>query len=160
MAPRRQEQLASDAGNLVRELFQRQMPQRLGEKIQPSTGQAEPGVAFRQLLGGAFGVTVMSLLQNQRAAQQIFPFLIFPQFFLAGIFNPIKVLPWYLAPFSLISPMRYAVDLLRGVVYTGRPEYDKIVLFSPLTNLVVMAAMFTGFLVLGTALFVRQETNR
>jgi ABC-2 type transport system permease protein len=59
-----------------------------------------------------------------------------------------------------MSPMRYAVDLLRGVVYTGRPEYDKIVLFSPLTNLAVMAAMFTTFLVLGTALFVRQETHR
>jgi ABC-2 type transport system permease protein len=112
------------------------------------------------LLGGAFGVAVMSLLQNQRAAQQIFPFLIFPQFFLAGIFNPIKVLPWYLLPFSLISPLRYAVDLLRGVAYTGRPEYDKVVLFNPLTNLLVMAVMFGGFLLIGTMVFVRQETNR
>jgi ABC-2 type transport system permease protein len=112
------------------------------------------------LLGGAFGVAVMSLLQNQRAAQQIFPFLIFPQFFLAGIFNPIKVLPWYLLPFSLMSPLRYAVDLLRGVAYTGRPEYDKVVLFNPLTNLLVMAAMFGGFLLVGTMMFVRQETNR
>lgn len=112
------------------------------------------------LLGAAFGVAAMSLLNNQRAAQQIFPFLVFPQFFLAGIFNPIKILPWYLAPFSLISPLRYAVDLLRGVAFSGRPEYDKVVLFSPLTNLVVMSAMFAGFLVLGTALFVRQETNR
>ena len=112
------------------------------------------------LLGAAFGVAAMSLLNNQRAAQQIFPFLVFPQFFLAGIFNPIKVLPWYLAPFSLISPLRYAVDLLRGVAFSGRPEYDKVVLFNPLTNLVVMSAMFAAFLVLGTALFVRQETNR
>jgi ABC-2 type transport system permease protein len=119
-----------------------------------------PTALLACLLGGSFGVAAMSLLNNQRTAQQIFPFLLFPQFFLAGIFNPIKVLPWYLLPFSLISPMRYAVDLLRGVVYTGRPEYDKVVLFSPLTNLAVMAAMFTGFLVLGTALFVRQETNR
>jgi len=111
-------------------------------------------------LGAAFGVSAMSLLNNQRAAQQIFPFLLFPQFFLAGIFNPIKILPWYLAPFSLISPMRYPVDLLRGVLYAGRPEYSKIVLFDPLTNLVVMAAMFVVFLVVGTALFVRQETNR
>jgi ABC-2 type transport system permease protein len=119
-----------------------------------------PAALIACLLGGAFGVAAMSLLNNQRAAQQIFPFLLFPQFFLAGIFNPIKVLPWYLEPFSLISPMRYAVDLLRGVVYTGRPEYDKIVLFSPLTNLLVMAAMFAAFLMVGTALFVRQETNR
>jgi ABC-2 type transport system permease protein len=112
------------------------------------------------LLGGAFGVAVMSLLQNQRAAQQIFPFLIFPQFFLAGIFNPIKVLPWYLLPLSLVSPLRYAVDLLRGVAYTGRPEYDKVVLFSPWTNLLVMTVMFGGFLLIGTMVFVRQETNR
>jgi ABC-2 type transport system permease protein len=119
-----------------------------------------PAALIACLLGGAFGVAAMSLLNNQRAAQQIFPFLLFPQFFLAGIFNPIKVLPWYLEPFSLISPMRYAVDLLRGVVYTGRPEYDKIVLLSPLTNLLVMAAMFAAFLLTGTALFVRQETNR
>jgi ABC-2 type transport system permease protein len=112
------------------------------------------------LVGGAFGVAGMSLLNNQRAAQQIFPFLLFPQFFLAGIFSPIKVLPWYLAPLSLISPMRYGVDLLRGVVYSGRPEYGKVVLFSPLTNLAVMVVMFAVFLVLGTALFVRQETHR
>jgi ABC-2 type transport system permease protein len=112
------------------------------------------------LLGAGFGVLAMSLLNNQRAAQQIFPFLLFSQFFLAGIFNPIKILPWYLAPFSLISPMRYPVDLLRGVLYAGKPEYSKIVLFDPLTNLIVMAAMFAVFLVAGTALFVRQETNR
>ena len=84
----------------------------------------------------------------------------FPQFFLAGVFNPVKVLPWYLEGPSLIAPMRYAVDLLRGVVYAGRPEYAKVVLFNPLTNLLVMAGMFTLFLVFGTALFVRQETNR
>jgi len=112
------------------------------------------------LLGGAFGVAAMSLLGNQRTAQQVFPLLIFPQFFLAGIFNPIKILPWYLAVLSLASPMRYAVDLVRGVVYAGRPEYDKIVLLPPLTNLVIMTAMFAVLLAAGTVLFVRQETNR
>ena len=119
-----------------------------------------PAAIIACLLGGAFGVAVMSLLSNQRAAQQIFPFLIFPQFFLAGIFNPIKILPWYLAPLSLISPLRYVVDLLRGILYTGRPEYDKIVLFSPLNNLLVMVVIFVVLMVLGTALFVRRETNR
>jgi ABC-2 type transport system permease protein len=119
-----------------------------------------PASLFACLLGGAFGVAAMSLFSNQRAAQQIFPFLLFPQFFLAGIFNPIKILPWYLVPFSLISPMRYAVDLIRDIAYGGRPEAAKVVLFSPVTNLAVMALMFTIFLVLGTAIFVRQETNR
>ncbi len=40
--------------------------------------------------GGAFGVFVLSNLSSQRAANQIFPFLIFPQYFLAGVFNPVK----------------------------------------------------------------------
>ena len=119
-----------------------------------------PASLFACLLGGAFGVAAMSLLNNQRAAQQIFPFLIFPQFFLAGIFNPIKVLPWYLSVVSLVSPLRYAVDLVRDVTYAGRPEYSRVVLFGPLTNLAIMALMFTGFLTFGTWLFVRQETNR
>jgi ABC-2 type transport system permease protein len=119
-----------------------------------------PASLLACLLGGAFGVTVMSIMGNQRTAQQIFPLLIFPQFFLAGIFNPIKILPWYLALFSLASPMRYAVDLVRGVVYTGRPEYDRVVLLPPLTNLVVMTVMFAALLTVGTVLFVRQETNR
>jgi ABC-2 type transport system permease protein len=119
-----------------------------------------PAAILACLLGAGFGVLAMSLLNNQRTAQQIFPFVLFPQFFLAGIFNPIKVLPWYLTPFSLISPLRYPVDLLRGILYQGSPEYAKTVLFDPLTNLAVMAAMFAVFLVLGTALFVRQETNR
>lgn len=119
-----------------------------------------PACIMACLLGGAFGVAVMAVISSQRAAQQIVPFLIFPQFFLAGIFNPIKVLPWYLAPFSLISPLRYAVDLIRNVVYAGRPEGSRVVLFDPLTNLVVIVIMFGGLLVLGTVLFVRSETNR
>jgi ABC-2 type transport system permease protein len=112
------------------------------------------------LLGGAFGVAAMSVLNNQRTAQQIFPFLLFPQFFLAGVFSPIKILPWYLSALSLVSPMRYAVDLQRDVAYWGRPEYSRVVLLGPLTNLAVIAAMFVAFLAFGTWQFVRQETNR
>jgi ABC-2 type transport system permease protein len=119
-----------------------------------------PASLLACLLGGGFGAAAMSLLNNQRTAQQIFPFLMFPQFFLAGIFNPIKVLPWYLAALSLASPLRYAVDLQRDVVYAGRPEYDRVVLLGPLINLSVMAAMFAVFVVVGTWLFVRQETRR
>jgi ABC-2 type transport system permease protein len=119
-----------------------------------------PASLLASLLGGAFGMAAMSLLNNQRTAQQIFPFLLFPQFFLAGIFNPIKVLPWYLSVLSLLSPMRYAVDLERDVAYAGRPEYGQVVLLGPVANLAIMTAMFAGLLAFGTWLFVRQETNR
>jgi ABC-2 type transport system permease protein len=112
------------------------------------------------LVGGSFGLLGMSIINDQRAANQIFNFILLPQFFLAGVFNPIAVLPWYLEALSLASPMRYVVDLFRGVVYTGRPEYHKVVLFDPAVNLLVMGAMFAIFIVIGTALFVRRETNR
>lgn len=112
------------------------------------------------LFGGAFGVIVLANLSQQRSANQIFPFLIFPQFFLAGVFNPIKVLPPYLDILSRISPMRYAVDLVRGVYYSGKPEYSKVVIDSPGYNLAVMGIMFLGFIIIGTYLFVKKERNR
>jgi ABC-2 type transport system permease protein len=119
-----------------------------------------PVAVLSCLVGGSFGLISMALINDQRAANQMFQFIILPQYFLAGVFNPIAILPWYLEVVSRISPMRYVVDLFRGVVYTGRPEYHKVVLLDPLTNLTVMALMFGVFMALGTALFVRRETNR
>ncbi len=112
------------------------------------------------LFGGAFGVIVLSNLRSQRAANQIFPFVMLPQFFLAGVFNPIGNLPWYLDILSKISPMRYAVDFLRDAFYAGRPEFDKVVLFDASTNFGIMAAAFVVFMIAGTFLFVRAERNR
>lgn len=112
------------------------------------------------LFGAAFGVVVLSNLSSRRSADQIFPFIMLPQFFLAGVFNPIKILPWYLDFLSKISPMRYAVDLARGVFYSGELDYSKVVLQSPAINLVLMSIGFLVFLVIGTYLFVRQERNR
>lgn len=109
------------------------------------------------LYGGAFGVLVLSRLENQRQANQIFPFVILPQFFLAGIFNPIENLPWFLDILSKISPMRWAVDLMRDVYYAGGPD---VPIFDLPTNLAVIAVEFVAFMVIGTAGFVRAERNR
>lgn len=112
------------------------------------------------LFAAAFGVIILSNLPSRRTADQIFPFIMLPQFFLAGVFNPIKVLPLYLEILSRISPMRYAVDLTRGVFYIGQLDYSKVVLTEPLINLVIMFAAFLVFLVIGTFIFVRSERNR
>ena len=112
------------------------------------------------LFGAAFGVIVLSNLSSRRGADQIFPFLMLPQFFLAGVFNPIRVLPWYLEILSKISPMRYAVDLARGVFYGGHPDFEAVVLQPVVFNLALIAAAFGVFLVIGTSLFVRSERNR
>lgn len=119
-----------------------------------------PFVFLVSLFGGAFGVLVMSNLPNQRAASDIFPFLLFPQFFLAGVFNPIAHLPLPILIASRIAPMTYAVDLLRSAYYFGRPEYSRVVLFSPLADIAVVTAFGMVFLIAGTFLFVRNERNR
>ena len=112
------------------------------------------------LLGGSFGLVAMSVINTQQAANQIFNVLLLPQLFLAGVFNPIAVMPWYLEILSRLSPLRYVVDLLRDVMFAGRPEYRTVVLLDPVTNLVTIALMFAVFMLAGTALFVRRETNR
>ncbi|GER90455.1 hypothetical protein KDW_46170 [Dictyobacter vulcani] len=112
------------------------------------------------LFGGAFGVLLISLFNNQRTANMIMPFILFPQFFLSGVFLPVRNLPWYLDILSKIMPMRYVVDLTRGICYLGRPEYKQIVMLNPLINLAITTVLFVVFLVSGTIIFVRSERNR
>jgi ABC-2 type transport system permease protein len=119
-----------------------------------------PVVLVITLFGGAFGVLVLSRLPNRRAATQIFPFIMLPQFFLAGVFNPIGNLPWFLDLLSRLAPMRYAVDLLRDAYYAFQPEPIRVPLASAGFNLTVIGALFVVFLAVGTALFVRAERNR
>jgi ABC-2 type transport system permease protein len=128
----------------------------------PFTPQVLAGLALAAFVvaiyGGAFGVLVLSRLDNQRQANQIFPFVMLPQFFLAGIFNPIGHLPWFLDILSKIAPMRYAVDLIRDVYYAG--SAPSVPIADLPTNLGVIAAEFALFMVVGTWGFVRAERNR
>jgi ABC-2 type transport system permease protein len=112
------------------------------------------------LFGGAFGVLVLANLSSQRAANQIFTFVLLPQYFIAGIFNPIANLPLPLDILSKLSPMRYAVDLMRDAYYADASASERVQLFDAPTNLAIMAAMFVAFMVVGTFLFVRAERNR
>jgi ABC-2 type transport system permease protein len=112
------------------------------------------------LYGAAFGLVVLSNLGSQRAAQQVFPFIMLPQFFLAGVFTPLTGLPPLLEILSRISPMRYAVDLTRSAFYVGSVDQPRVVADGLLVNLGVIGGLFALFLVVGTLLFVRGERNR
>ncbi len=112
------------------------------------------------LFGGAFGTIIMANLGNQRGAQQMFPFIMFPQIFLSGVFTPIKELPTALLVISRLMPMTYPVDFIRGIFYMGHPDYDKVVIFHPLINLLIISILFVICLTVGTFLFVRNERNR
>lgn len=118
------------------------------------------GTVCAALLGASFGVAALSIFSAQRTAQQLFGFVMFPQFFLAGVFNPINILPLPLEILSRVMPMRYAIDLLRNAYYLGRPEGRRVVLDAWPLDLGVSAAFFAVFIVAGTILFVRNERNR
>lgn len=119
-----------------------------------------PAVVICCLFGGAFGTMVMANLNDQRKANQVFPFILFPQFFLAGVFTPIHNLPLPLFWLSRISPMTYAVDLVRSAYFWGTPEYSKVVLYSPAIDLTVIGILFVLMLGIGTFIFVRNEKNK
>ena len=116
-----------------------------------------PVLLMVAIYGGAFGVLVLSRLDSQRQANQIFPFVMLPQFFLAGVFKPVMNLPLPLDILSRLSPMRYAVDVVRNVFYTGDQH---VALADASTNLAIIAVEFVAFMIIGTAGFVRAERNR
>ena len=123
-------------------------------------GLLVPVALLSCFMGGSFGLLLLNMMSDLRAANQIFNFVFLPQYFLAGLIAPINNLPWYLEIASLASPMRYVIDLARGVVFAGTSDYRRVVLLNPTTNVAVLALMFAVFMIAGTTLFVRRETNR
>jgi ABC-2 type transport system permease protein len=119
-----------------------------------------PFMILVAIMGGAFGVLVMSNLNDQKTASQIFPFLLFPQIFLAGVFNPIKILPLPLLVVSRLMPMTYAVDLIRSVYYGGFAEQSFVVINNFWVNIAVVSALLIIFLSIGTYVFVKKESNK
>ncbi len=119
-----------------------------------------PIVFAMALFGGTFGLLVLSRIQSQRTASQIFPFVMLPQFFLAGVFTPIHDLPPVLAVASALAPMRYAVELVRNTFYELQPGLISPEIAPAAINLAVIGGMVVVFVALGTALFVRAERNR
>ncbi|MCH7586774.1 MAG: ABC transporter permease [Chloroflexi bacterium] len=119
-----------------------------------------PVMLVAALLGSAFGLVIMSNLSSARTVNTVIGFIIFPQFFLAGVFAPIGALPPALELASRLAPMRYVVDLARGIFYSGLPDSSAVVVDTPLTNIIVIGVLFILFLTAGTWLFVRSERNR
>lgn len=133
----------------------------IGVRMPPSTFLALlPVVVAVALYGGAFGLLILSNISSQRAANQIFPFVMLPQFFLAGVFNPIHDLPPALAFLSAVTPMRYAVELMRNVFYETQPGAAAPQVTPMGINLAVIAVSFLVFIAIGTRRFVSAERNR
>jgi ABC-2 type transport system permease protein len=62
------------------------------------------------------GLIIGSLMESPEGFQLVSSFVVFPIFFLSGALFPIGKLPVWLAPFTFLDPLTYAVDALRGVL--------------------------------------------
>jgi ABC-2 type transport system permease protein len=112
------------------------------------------------LAGGALGVFLIGLTQDQRTVAVAVPLLIFPQMFLSGALIPVSASSGLLGVLARIIPMTYSIDLARNIYYWGKPEYAAAVLHPPLFDLAITVAFFLVFTIVGTVLFVRADRNR
>jgi len=64
----------------------------------------------------SLGLIIGSNMESVEGFQLIISFLVFPMFFFSGALFPIKDLPQYLLIFTILDPVTYAVDGLRGLI--------------------------------------------
>lgn len=119
-----------------------------------------PACAGSCLAGAGFGLVTVALLPSQRTAMDIFQFLIIPQYVLAGVLVPLRGAAAWLHAVSLVMPMRYAVDLMRGAYFAGTPGYHGAVAGNPAIDAIVTCALAVVFLSAGSALFNYRERSR
>jgi len=112
------------------------------------------------LLGGAFGLATLSAVTNQRAAMQVFQFLIIPQYVLGGVLVPLHGLGRPLGLAAWAMPLRYAVELTRAAWYAGSPGYGQVVSAGPAVDGAVMAVLFVVLVAIGAAVFDLRERTR
>lgn len=64
----------------------------------------------------SLGLIIGSNMESVEGFQLIISFLVFPMFFFSGALFPLNNLPPYLLLFTMIDPVTYAVDGIRGVL--------------------------------------------
>lgn len=62
------------------------------------------------------GLIIGSVMESPEGFQLVSSFVVFPLFFLSGALFSIDRLPGWLAPFTFLDPLTYAVDALRAVM--------------------------------------------
>jgi len=98
----------------------------------------------------ALGTTIASLLTDIQGFQLIMNFLVMPLFFLSGALFPLQGLPQIFIKIASLDPLSYGVDGLRASLIGGTH-------FGFLTDFIVLGAVASLFLVLGSYFFSKME---
>jgi len=121
---------------------------------------ALPIIILASFVGGSMGILVASRLDTPESAQRIFPFLVFPLIFLSGAFTPVNNLPFILDILKTINPLYYGVDLMRNILFMGRPEFDLVVSNPIWYDATIFMILGLISFALGTWLFSSKEGNK
>lgn len=70
------------------------------------------------------GIFISTFARNEFQMVQFIPLIIFPQVFLCRIIWPVEQMPDYLQWLSMILPLTYAVDGMRGIMLAGKSLID------------------------------------
>jgi ABC-2 type transport system permease protein len=79
------------------------------------------------------GLFVSTISRTQQQAIMVGFFVIMPAILLSGVMTPIANMPSWLQPLTWINPVRYFVEILRGVLLKGADLVDLWRSFVPLT---------------------------
>jgi ABC-2 type transport system permease protein len=88
----------------------------------------------------SLGLIIGSNMESVEGFQLIVSFLVFPMFFFSGALFPLKNLPQYLLIFTILDPVTYAVDGLRGLILGS----SQLPIAINLTILTAFAAVMIG----------------
>lgn len=96
----------------------------------------------------SLGLIIGSNMESVEGFQLIVSFLVFPMFFFSGALFPLKDLPGYLLVFTILDPLTYAVDGLRGLML-GSSQLPIAL------NLAILTAFAAAMIGIGTWSFRR-----
>ena len=112
------------------------------------------------LSAGSIAIIIIGIIKNNKTANIAVSLITMPQMFLSGAIIPVSNSHGILYILSRMMPMTYCLDLVRSVVYAGTAQYNKVVLFNPAIDLIVIISLTVVCLVIGTFFFARSEKNR
>lgn len=65
------------------------------------------------------GIFISSIANTQQEALMLIWFIMLPSLFLAGFFFPIEAMPKFLQMLSYVTPLRYMLVIVRGIILKG-----------------------------------------
>jgi ABC-2 type transport system permease protein len=98
----------------------------------------------------SIGLIIGSFMESPEGFNLIVSFLVFPLFFLSGALFPIDNLPSWLRAFTILNPVTYAVDGMRGVML-GMSTFPVMMDFGVLLGFAVV------MIVIGSIAFSRMK---